>query len=241
LLPVESAARFLLLKQLIRECDLDHDLCRPKDDETLNEMPTRLLDIKDNIKLVESDSIEPSPYVALSHCWGSLQGNEKLCALRDNIQGLKTSIEFERLPRTFRDAVVVAKNLGMRYIWIDSLCIIQDDKKDWEYEAARMEQVFRGAYFTVAATSAKTSKDGFLTPRQPRSFVELSKLSGKKLYVCRAIDNFYKDVELGDLNQRGWVLQERVLSRRSIHFSSTQIYWECGVGVHCETLTRLNK
>ncbi|KAF3011315.1 hypothetical protein E8E14_002980 [Neopestalotiopsis sp. 37M] len=240
LLPVDSAARFQLLKQLIRECDEDHDLCRPKDDENLKEMPTRLLDIKDNIKLVESKSIVSSPYVALSHCWGSLEGSAKLCASRDNLQDLRNSIKFERLPRTFRDAMTVTRKLGMRYIWIDSLCIIQDDKQDWEYEAARMEQVFRGAYFTIAATSAKTSNDGFLTPRRPRSFLELITLNGQKVYVCRAVDNFYEDVELGELNERGWVLQERALSRRSIHFSSNQIYWECGAGIHCETLTRLN-
>lgn len=129
----------------------------------------------------------------------------------------------------------------MDYIWIDSLCIIQDDAEDWKSEAARMEQVFRGAYFTIAATSAKTSNDAFLVPRQPRPCVEMVMPNGEVIYICHFIDNFHKDVELGALNRRGWVLQERVLSRRSIHFSSTQIYWECGMGVHCETLTRLNK
>jgi hypothetical protein len=104
-----------------------------------------------------------------------------------------------------------------------------------------MEQVFRGAYCTIAATSAKTSEDGFLAPRKRRDCVRLSTASGGILYVCPTIDDFHKDVELGELNRRGWVLQERVLSRRSIHFTSTQIYWECGVGVHCETLARLYK
>ncbi len=59
------------------------------------------------------------------------------------------------------------------------------------------------------------------------------------IYVCPAIDDFHADVELGPLNSRGWVLQEEALSRRSIYYTSTQVYWECGAGVHCETLARL--
>jgi hypothetical protein len=63
----------------------------------------------------------------------------------------------------------------------------------------------------------------------------------RSIYACIDIDDFHKDVELSRLNTRGWVLQERALSRRTIFFTSTQVYWECGAGIHCETLTRLEK
>jgi hypothetical protein len=179
--------------------------------------------------------------MALSHCWGKLRDDEKFCASLRNLQELKTAINFDRLPKTFQDAVIVTKGLGLRYLWIDSLCIIQDDHEDWEREAARMEQVFSLAYCVIGASSARSSLDGFLGDRPSRHCVQIEASGAGTLYVCPAIDDFRRDVELGELNKRGWVFQERVLARRSIYFTSTQVYWECGAGVHCETLGRLHK
>jgi hypothetical protein len=121
------------------------------------------------------------------------------------------------------------------------LCIIQDDDDDWERESGKMERVFSDAYCTIGASSGRSSLEGFLGDRTPRDYVQLQTQSAGALYVCPAIDDFHRHVELGELNRRGWVLQERALSRRSIYFTSTQVYWECGKGVQCETLARLYK
>ncbi|KAK8092229.1 uncharacterized protein PG998_015061 [Apiospora kogelbergensis] len=104
-----------------------------------------------------------------------------------------------------------------------------------------MERVFSDAYCTIAASSAKSSIDGFLARRQKRNHMKLSSPGNPDLFVCYDIDDFHQDVELGPLSQRGWVLQERALSRRTIYYTTTQVYWECGVGVRCETLSRLRK
>ncbi|RYP04080.1 hypothetical protein DL765_010313 [Monosporascus sp. GIB2] len=202
LLEPASPGQFTLLKQWIKVCDLSHEICRRKDGD-VPAMPTRLIEIGNTIKLVDSARIDPSPYIALSHCWGPLKDNAKFCTFKYNIDELRRSIDFERLPLTFKDAVSVVRGLGFKYIWIDSLCIIQDDQRDWEYEAARMEQVFSGAYFTIAASSAKSSNEGFLLPRKPRPCLQLSAQNLRRLYVCPNIDNFHKDVELGELNRRG--------------------------------------
>lgn len=204
-------------------------------------MPTRLIEVGETVRLIESASIEPSRYVALSHCWGPLKDNQKFCTFKSNIEQLKIYIDDESLPRTFRDSVKITRGLGIRYIWIDSLCIIQDDKNDWERESGRMERVFSDAYCTIGASSASSSLDGFNTKRTHRECVQLQTRSVGTLYVCPAIDDFREHVELGELNRRGWVLQERALSRRSIYFTTTQLYWECGKGVQCETLAHLSK
>jgi hypothetical protein len=204
-------------------------------------MPTRLIEVGETVRLIDSTSIEPSRYVALSHCWGTLKDNEKFCTSKRNIDQLKRHINVEKLPRTFRDTVTIARGLGISYIWIDSLCIIQDDKNDWERESGRMERVFSDAYCTIGASSASSSLDGLITGRDRRECLKLQTRSLGTLYVCPAIDDFREHVELGELNRRGWVLQERALSRRSIYFTTTQVYWECGKGVQCETLARLNK
>ncbi|OHF04101.1 heterokaryon incompatibility protein [Colletotrichum orchidophilum] len=148
-------------------------------------------------------------------------------------------IDFYRLPKTFQDAITVTRGLGVDYIWIDTLCIIQNDMDDWENESTKMEEVFSAAYCTISAASAKSSLDGFLSDRPPRPSVHLRFNGSPDLYVCRYIDDFHQDVELAEINRRGWVLQERALSRRSIYFTPKQVYWECGHGIRCETLSLL--
>lgn len=221
-------------------CDSDHDMCN-REEKDAQSKPTRLVEISQRLRLVETADIHSCRYVALSHCWGPLKENEKFCTYKSNIEQLKKSIDFDALPRTFRDAVTAARGLGIEYIWIDSLCIIQDDDDDWQRESGKMELVFSTAYCTIGASSAKSSLDGFLHERPPRTVLELPTTSTGATYVCVDIDDFHTDVELSALNSRGWVLQERALSRRTIFFTSTQVYWECGAGIHCETLTRLEK
>jgi hypothetical protein len=137
----------------------------------------------------------------------------------------------------------VTRELRVPYLWIDSLCIIQyeDNKEDWKRESGRMEKVFSLAYCTIAATSAVDSKAGFLERNVSTEYVLVQDASGRRFYICTSMDNFNNDVEKARLNTRAWVMQERVLSRRTIHFSNNQTYWECGKGVYCENLTRLER
>ncbi|KAJ4865530.1 heterokaryon incompatibility protein (HET) domain-containing protein [Trichoderma breve] len=151
---------------------------------------------------------------------------------------MKKNIPYRALPKTFQDAVTVTRALGVPYLWIDSLCIIQEDEKDWETEAIRMEEVFSFAYCTIAASRGTSSLSGFLGKRKPRAYAKIQ-TSGGPLYLAEAIDDFHADVEQSELSKRGWVLQERALSCRTIYFTATQIYWECGQGICCETLVAL--
>jgi hypothetical protein len=147
----------------------------------------------------------------------------------------------EDLPQNFRDAIKVTRELKKRYLWIDSLCIIQDDIADWEREAITMERIYNMAYCTLAASSAHNSTIGFLQPRPPRRHLAINRIARAPIYVCEPIDDFDRDVEMSTLNSRAWVFQERCLSRRIIHFTDTQTYWECGIGVRCETLALMYK
>jgi Heterokaryon incompatibility protein (HET) len=180
--------------------------------------------------------------VALSHRWGSPQQHAKFCTYKSNIEEFKRGIDVKLLPKTFQDAVHVTRGLGLQRLWIDSLCIVQDDEDDWETESKFMERVFSSAYCTIAASCASGSSDGFLKSRPARRCVIMQASSGNApYYVCEVIDDFHRDVDQSELNQRGWVLQERALSRRTIYFTETQSYWECGGGVRCETMTKMKK
>ncbi|KAH8749115.1 heterokaryon incompatibility protein-domain-containing protein [Diaporthe sp. PMI_573] len=168
----------------------------------------------------------------------------KWSTTRENLESrTKTGFYINILPATFRDAVTVTRKLGIRYLWIDSLCICQGDeqgdKDDWASEAEKMQDVFRGAYCTIAATSAQDSTKGFLArpALEPGKWVCTTQPGDPSTFTTTFMDNFQVDVLGGILNTRAWVLQERALSRRTLHFTDRQTYWECGGGVRCETLT----
>ena len=182
----------------------------------------------------------------MSHCWGKLDESQRFCTFGCNLDSQRKNIDFGKLPKTFQHAVTVTRELGVRFLWIDSLCIIQSHKdcpkkcdsgNDWDTESTKMETVFSSAYCTIAASSARNSAEGFLNQRQ---CIKVPNASDTPLYVCNTND-FRRDVEEGILSQRGWVLQERALSRRTIHFTENQTYWECNRGVHCESLIKMHK
>ncbi|KAF2807991.1 HET-domain-containing protein [Mytilinidion resinicola] len=246
-----SSARFELLRAWLRSCD-QHEKCKMSDSKLNQTLPNRLLWVGDpdnqhydpNVLHLDTTTDKTgAQYAALSHCWGEIPTEVKkhFCSTSDNISRRQGGFSFWELPKTFQDAVKVTRELRVPYLWIDSLCIIQygDSGEDWKREAGRMERVFSEAYCTIAATSASNSYTGFLQLDMKHDYIHVEDASGNRFYICAGRDDFDKDVEETLLNTRAWVMQERVLSRRTIHFSANLLYWECGEGVHCENLTRL--
>lgn len=138
--------------------------------------------------------------------------------------------------------MAATRALGVRYLWIDSICIVQGSDGDFGAEAKRMERVFRGAYCVLAASCAVGQRSGFLKPRRERDYVPMWSKEGKgPFYVCENLDDFDTHALRGHLNSRGWVLQEHALARRTIFFTEHQMYLECGEGVQCETGTKMTK
>ncbi|KAM7212507.1 hypothetical protein V8F06_012129 [Rhypophila decipiens] len=260
-----GALHIKILSLWLEACDANHS-CFPKSDPKF--LPTRLIDVSPDSTantvclLYSTESLDVSThYLALSHRWGPphldttsdqpLQAKKKVRTTQisdtKSTSGtvlLHREITVESLPATFHDAILITRGLGVRYLWIDSLCIIQDSPEDWMRESTLMESVFSGAYCTIAAASASGTDDGFLRNRQERER-KIVVMRGNdeicpEFYVSEMVDDFEQDVGQNELQRRGWVLQERALSRRTIHFAARQTYWECGEGVRCETLTKTN-
>lgn len=152
-------------------------------------------------------------------------------------------LKVDDLPATFRDAVGVTRAIGIPYLWIDSLCIIQGKDGDFVQEAKRMELVYSGAYCVLAASRDPGHYAGFLEKqRRPRQSVALPGKTGNPVfYVGEMIDDFNAHVLEGKLSKRGWVLQEHALARRTVFFTDQQVYFECGDGIRCETMVKMKK
>jgi hypothetical protein len=159
-----------------------------------------------------------------------------------NFQAMHAGIQEDDLCKTFKDALFITRALGFNYIWIDSLCIIQDDPDDWRKEASKMCGVYRGSTLTLAASSAPDGSRGCLYNRSPETLRRIQRYSVQipvngtsKMYDLLDPNLREENVQKGPLSTRGWVLQERVLSPRTLHFTEVQLYWECNEKMACET------
>jgi hypothetical protein len=253
ILDSDNSTRFALLSAWLRWCGQSHDCNKHKIKSKLA-LPTRVLYVgdpkdpgyaSDFVCLVRISKTSRERYIALSHCWGRLSDEEKkrFCTTQANIVRRLRGFGLSELPQSFQDAVKVTRELGVLYLWIDSLCIIQDGDhgQDWSRESSQMEHIFSNAYCTIAATAAAHSDDGFLQRRTGFESIHVQDASGRQFYINSDVDDFDNDVEKALLNTRAWVMQEGVLARRTIHFSAKQTYWECGEGIYCENLTMLKR
>ena len=233
----------------LQDCSQNHRDCNASNDRN-SWYPTRLLDLGhcnseiSCVWLIHTAETPPSgPYATLSHCWGSA----KLIQLTTAMAKSHCPVyQIDDLPRTFREAVEAAKRLGIRYLWVDSLCIIQGETEhqDWYREASLMDKVYFNSYCNLSAADASDSTEGLFRFRQPQfcgtvSFkAETSRVdldTQPADYVLHE-DIFWKRHVLdAKLNSRGWVFQERLLAPRVLHYCHYQLFWECRELGACET------
>jgi hypothetical protein len=169
----------------------------------------------------------------LSHCWGSLQF---LKLLKGNVEKFSQAIAVEQLPRTFRDALEITRKLDLKYIWIDSLCIIQDDERDWQIESGRMSAVYGGSYINIAASSARHANEGLFLRSQSTVDGFRAKITGIGVVQFERSGNYRQIVASSHLATRAWTFQERILSPRTIHLGYRGALWECAIQVATESL-----
>jgi hypothetical protein len=224
-----SEGSMKLARKWLDHCLSEHRTCKDVHSWS-NILPTRLIDVGSSpdapLRLCVARHIRPAPvYLTLSHCWG---GAKILRLLKDNYDEFRQAIPKDELPLTFRNAVDITRRLGYRYIWIDSLCIIQDSLEDWAAESALMGDIYCGSVCTVSALAAKDSHAGTFTTRNPLRYIPCRLTSGVDTgLIVRGASLAQSRSCRGPLLSRGWVFQERALSPRTIHFGPKSIYWEC--------------
>ncbi|PWY72844.1 HET-domain-containing protein [Aspergillus eucalypticola CBS 122712] len=226
-----------LAAEWLRKCYKGHKECDKREDKPPF-FPTSVIDVGSSLKrphLHVSSVGETGRWVALSYCWG---GDSRFTL---NASGRSLKL----FPSTLRDAVLVTRALGVRYLWIDSLCIFQDDSSDWEAEASKMSSVYRHAAVTIAATSAESANDGFLDKRAPyfsctfpwrRRYYQGSGSVNDDSRADPVVFRSYRrpfhrePLRHSRWATRGWTLQEELLSRRLLYYTKEEMVWRCRAG-----------
>jgi Heterokaryon incompatibility protein (HET) len=217
-------------------------------------LPTRVVN-------VGSDTTEPylcttrrenANYTTLSHCWG---GKMPMTTTLATFEQRKHEIRFSELPKTFKDAITITRKLNVQYLWIDSLCIIQDSEQDWTAEAAKMGSVYRNCVVCIAADGAPDSNGGcFIQGAIHRNLdIACVKCLGLDVSHCAVHIREMPEVMAGygfahvrhtsksyesELDTRGWVLQEQALSPRTLHYTGAELAWDCSQWSQCECTVR---
>jgi hypothetical protein len=173
-----------------------------------------------------------APYATLSYCWG---GDQPFKTTAENFLLMQESLDYNSLPKTIQDAIVVTRQIGLRYLWIDALCIIQDSQTDIACWINRMDSMYSDCTICIGAAVAKFVSEGFLRPRQHPRAVKLpfDLTKGGKGHVWAT--RYRSSVDPVPLFQRAWAFQERYLSPRLLRYTRNGLMWECRE--KCESVT----
>ncbi|PTB75912.1 HET-domain-containing protein [Trichoderma longibrachiatum ATCC 18648] len=223
---MDSTATYEHARRRLEECH-HHEACPSPLPAVL---PTRVLDCSNpaqpRLFINDGAGLEHALYAALSYVWGEDQPHK---TTSQNIESYISCIDVQYIPRTVRDAITVAHELGVRYLWVDSFCIVQDSSEDKAREISRMRTIFSNAYATIVAASANRVSDGFLHRREPRPLVDLP-------FICPDRTLGTMTISLPSLepltapwppDTRAWCLEERLLSQRLLLFSGHTLEYEC--------------
>lgn len=239
-------------------------------------VPSRLLDLGpqislDSIRLVDSSQVVSSngshapKYAALSYCWGSPLATDSIphvCSTMQSLESMKLRVHEQTIPLTILDAIKVCKALSIRYLWVDSLCIIQDENADWERESLSMTLIYQNAFVTICTPSSKSSNEGFLARRREHVAVPFRSrvvpsiygqynLVASGTYLCTRdwrqaedleVDWLFKwlslDIDGTCWSSRGWTLQEFQMSNRVLIFGESMVHFSCRHAVQSENGSR---
>ncbi|KAH8655462.1 heterokaryon incompatibility protein-domain-containing protein [Xylariales sp. PMI_506] len=217
----------------LRTCLETHKHC-PKPGTTT--LPKRILQIGTSedflLRLVESGTAH-AEYATLSYCWG---GEQWLQTTNANLRNMLGNIPYDALPIAFQQAIQVSRKLGIGYLWIDSLCIIQDSQDDWERESYSVAEYYENSILNLWLASTSNPKEPFLGERastwRPKTLT-IPDGEGQHQILARRVTEDYSTVDI--LFSRAWAWQEAVLSPRRVYFTGRDLVWACSVAIVTDT------
>ncbi|PON27716.1 hypothetical protein TGAM01_v203483 [Trichoderma gamsii] len=235
-----SEASFQWVAEKLKQCDNSHG-CHGRHSSVAAILPRRILDVGPTdgslvrLREIDAEDTTVSKYACLSHCWGTSRPSRTLAA---NLDSHKEEIPWDSLPPVFQDTIAYVRKLGITLLWIDSLCIVQDDKEDWRMEASKMASIYQNAYLVISASKSHNSEEslfGGIDGESNATIIPIpSSSQGSALCFRKSFTHLpgYMDQRLVKKSplptfNRGWIFQERLLASRVIHFGPQELSWEC--------------
>ncbi|KAH6708924.1 heterokaryon incompatibility protein-domain-containing protein [Leptodontidium sp. MPI-SDFR-AT-0119] len=229
----------------LKRCLQHHSVCDQAMRNTTKVRPCRLLRVRgedgnEELNLIRlGEDQEDVQYLALSYSWGPQSAN---CVrlLISNIDAFCQEIDESTLPLTIRDAVKVTRSLGYQFLWVDSLCIIQDSREDWDSEAVKMGYIYRNAVLTIAGLGCSGNHESLFRNRNPLCDRPCGVPDTADVQISNTAHFFNREYELygataAPLHTRAWVVQERISSLRTLFFGESGMFWECAGCLACES------
>ncbi|KAF2659050.1 HET-domain-containing protein [Lophiostoma macrostomum CBS 122681] len=250
----DDEAIFDIINGWVEECEEDHNNCS----YSMTPMPTRVLDVglDDETPFLLETEGKTSQYATLSYCWGK---TSQLKTTKARLEEFKEALPLDELSLVVTDAIEICRRIYIPYLWVDALCIVQDDEEDWATEASRMCDVYSSSFLTIAAAGTPDNSLGIysnqyfgssqrsasfpfrggqvyarVTPFQDHLGHPLG-LNFEEQYSDRLAEKSWslRPQEL-PLVRRAWTVQERILSSRVLYFTLEELWWECDSWWHCE-------
>ncbi|QPC58080.1 hypothetical protein HYE67_000311 [Fusarium culmorum] len=238
------------LARCVQNADGQHNMCNKGDQSYI---PTRLLDVphaleNNVVRLVcpekQGEEFKGVEYATLSYCWGPHAAEQNPMLLRNNLELWQTEgFSWDRLPKTFQDSLKIASWIGLKWIWIDSMCIIQDSKSDWKIETKAMDQIYSNAKVNISADAGEDSRSGCFVQRKKTDITPLQFATKdlKNEWIVTTDDTFER-MNSAPSHTRAWIHREKQLSRRILHCTTKEMVWECcalgKAGLAGETMPR---
>lgn len=250
---LDAPSNFAIMRRWLDQCTSKHQSCPDLQRDVL--LPTRVVAVGGDGAgfapfLLVSDGTARGRYAALTHCWG---GHIDMVLTNERLEDFQQRLPVESLAKNFKDALHICRELGVQYLWIDCLCIIQNSEDDWTAESSKMASIYSNAITTISALASRRSSDGIFRDHHTRGSDALGLSSSSKprrdhsLGVTIGLDSSpesnrlayaldmnsrYPETlawlyDVSPLTKRAWCLQESVLSPRIIFFGEEQVYWRC--------------
>ncbi|PLN85670.1 HET domain protein [Aspergillus taichungensis] len=237
---------FELVKGWVDSCCQFHSSCKRDEDPVLPRFiieisaATGTAEFQPSLRLVENDGSQRSPYITLSFIWGVRVQPVQL--MRENRKQFLESIPYDRLPNTVRDAVFVAHKLNVKYLWVDTLCIVQDDDEVKREQIAQMCDIYGHSYLTVQAANVNSVHESFLRPRAPpeHPFLKLRFDDASHIYL-RPGGYEQTETAFSPVDRRGWIFEEGVLPPRLLVYRAEQMVLACRTAYKAENGYRAAK
>ncbi|KAF7519651.1 hypothetical protein G7054_g13012 [Neopestalotiopsis clavispora] len=232
-----SHQTYEFIRGAVQECLNNHKQCS---ENTHVELPTFLVDVglchnKDHVRLVRNGDTCKGNYLAMSYCWG---GPQRVMLTTKTLRPFQDKLTTSSLPEAIKDAIYVTRELGHRYLWIDALCIIQNDDRFKQVELLKMNRIYQNAFLTIQPTWSATVEEGFLDGRITTPFVKMAlrhDIDGTQVYVyARPVMPAWGNATQGPTVRRAWIFQETALSTRLVAYSSHQVIVACQTLSHSE-------